>query len=170
MASSGSTVDDEMVSQVVQESLNDTDSAIQAWAVSQLRKHAVPETFAILVDRLDSPYSEVRDAARAELSSFNIDRVLPLCASIDRETGARVGQLLLKVDETALRRLTSDLSHPVRQRRMKALMAIRTLGLVDQLVPASVNWRMIPTTCCAIPSPKLWAAAGWRAAGSFSRK
>jgi hypothetical protein len=136
VASSGSTVDDEMVSQVVQESLNDTDSAIQAWAVSQLRKHAVPETFAILVDRLDSPHSEVRDAARAELSSFNIDRVLPLCASIDSETGARVGQLLLKVDETALRRLTADLSHPVRQRRMKALVAIGTLNLVDQLLPA----------------------------------
>lgn len=136
VAASGSTVDDEMVSQVVQESLNDTDAAIQAWAVGQLRKHAVPEAFGILVSRLDSPHAAVRDAARAELSSFNIERVLPLCQSLDGETGARVGQLLLKVDESVQRRLTADLSHPVRQRRLKALAAIRTLNLVDLMLPA----------------------------------
>lgn len=135
VASYGVAVDDEMVSQVVQESLNDADTAIQAWAVGQLRKHAVPEAFAILVNRLDSPHGEVRDAARAELASFNIERVLPLCSSLDGETGARVGQLLLKVDDSVLRRLAADLSHPVRQRRLKAIVALRTLNLVDHLLP-----------------------------------
>ena len=135
VAATGLTVNEEMVTQVVQESLNDADAQIQAWAVSQLRKHAVPETFEILLNRLESTHAEVREAARAELASFNVDRVLPLCASLDLETGTRVGQLLLKVDSTAVRRLQADLAHPVRQRKLGAIRALRTLDLVDLAIP-----------------------------------
>lgn len=127
-------VDEDVIQDVLVESLDAADENVQAWAVTQLREHAVPATFGLLLERLESPSPEVRDAVRAELSDFNLERVLGLLDELDQSAALRVGELLRKIDETALRKLQHDLQHAVRPKRIRAAMSVVKLGYQQDLL------------------------------------
>lgn len=129
-------LDEGVMQDVLRDSLDSEDEDVQVWAVSQLRAHAIPDSFRVLVERLDSPIAAVRTAARAELADFDTDRVCSLAMSLDAETGRCVGELLLKIDDHAVSKLQRELAHPMRQRRLQTLQRLTRLDLQDVLIDA----------------------------------
>lgn len=124
-----SLLDHDVVQHVVIESLEADDPDVQAWATAQLQAWDVPAALTLLVERLDSPLESVRAAARHELRHFNLERLLANFDRLDHESGPAAGQLLLKVDPDALPKLKRELSHPMRQRRIRAIQATAALRL-----------------------------------------
>ncbi len=122
-----------VIREVLVESLDSEDEHIQAWAVTQLRQRAVPETFSLLLQRLNSPSAEVRQAVREELSDFNTERVLAMVSSLDAATGARAGALLRQIDDGAISKLQYELHSAVRARRIRAAQAAVKLGYQHDL-------------------------------------
>jgi hypothetical protein len=131
-------VDEEVIQDVVREGLESEDAEVQAWATHQLRPHAIPEAFALLIERLDSPLVSVRDAAREELAGFHAMRVLTLSREMSPDEALRAGQLLIKIDLQAPTTVRRELAHPSRQRRLKTAAAVQKLGLASLFTSAFV--------------------------------
>lgn len=129
-------VDEEVIQEVVRDSLESEDADVQAWAMSNLRQHAIPEAFAILIERLDSPLESVQQAAREELSAFNVPRVLALADELPLDEARRAGILMMKVDVSAPEQIRRFLAHPIRQKRISSARQIARLGLQSQFVSA----------------------------------
>jgi hypothetical protein len=127
-------IDENVLQSVLVDSLDAEDEHVQAWAVTQLRQHAVPEAIALLIQRLDSPSAEVRAAARDELSGFNLELVLGLLDSLDAATARHVGELLRKIDLQVCAKLQRDLLSGIRPKRMRAAQAVVKLGYHRQLL------------------------------------
>jgi HEAT repeat protein len=125
-------LDNSHAQEVVRENLDAESPEVQAWATSQLRHSALPEAFALLVERLESQHAEVRAAARHELADFDVDRVLQQVDDWSIDEAHRAGQLLLKVDLEATSKLQSELTHSAAQKRIRAARAIRRLGFPVQ--------------------------------------
>lgn len=134
-----SLMDEQTARDVIRENLSAADASIQAWATSQLRHAAVPDAYALLVQRLDSPWPEVSEAARRELAAFNTETVLLLIDQWNTEQALRAGQLLLRTDPEALEKLRRELWHPSSHRRGRILHQIVRLGLQERLAEAIVT-------------------------------
>jgi hypothetical protein len=156
-----SLIDEETARDVVRENLSAADAAVQAWATAQLRHVALPDAYALLVRRLDSPLPEVREAARRELAGFNTEMVLALADEWSQEQAHRAGQLLLRIDPDALDKLRSALWHPSPQKRIRNLRSIVHLGLHDRLAdvlaalvhdPDPMVRRVVAEALAAIPT------------------
>lgn len=137
-------LDEAVIQEVVRDSLDSEDAELQAWATSQLRQHAIPEAFGLLIARLDSPLPAVQAAARAELADFNVDRVLALAEEFPLEDARRAGQLLMKVDPEAVVKLRRALSHAVVQKRVTAARRIGRLGLAEPLLSSYATLAVDP--------------------------
>lgn len=126
-------LDEQVLQDVLVNSLDAEDEHVQAWAVSQLRQHAVPETFVLLLERLDSPSDEVRAAVKNELSDFSVERVLGMIDGMDVSTAERSGELLRKLDEHAAAKLERELKSAIRPKRIRAAKAVVKLGFQELL-------------------------------------
>lgn len=136
-ATSGLTLlDTALVQEVVLESLESEDDAVQAWATSQLREFALPQAFSRLVERLDNASPLVQEAARQELGDFSVTRVLSMADSLAPEDARRAGILLMKVDLEAPAKLRRELSHPAQRKRLDAARRTAHLGLQTQFQSA----------------------------------
>lgn len=124
------------VQHILYEALLDADTEVEAWATQQLRSQKVPDTFDRLLERLDSDRPQVRDAAREELASFNIERVFDLFESLPPSTCLHCGQLLQKINPHVLEDFRNELQHAFHWRRVRATRAAGELGLVDELLPS----------------------------------
>lgn len=127
-------IEEDVVQEVVRQSLDADDAQVQAWAIHQLRQHAIPEAFALLIERLDSPNETIRTAAQAELSSFNTERVLGMVDEFSPEEARVAGRLVRKVDLEVTTKLRRLLAQPIRQKRIRIARAVAQLGL-QELVP-----------------------------------
>ena len=130
-----SSLDEESIQDILFDGLNSEDPEVEAWAVGQLRSHGVPQAFSLLIGRLDSPIPAVRDAARAELSSFSLDRLLGLFEQLDPGVCRSAGRLIRKIEPDCLKKLVAELNSPVRRRRIRAARGAQALGLHADLVP-----------------------------------
>jgi hypothetical protein len=130
------TLDKRAMHDAVLDSLDSNDEDIQAWATTQLRTQAIPEAFTLLIDRLDSQSAIVRDAAREELSDFNIRRVLGLFDHLSPETCERIGALLQKIDPNCVAELRREMASPVQRHRIRAARAAEAMNLHRQVLPA----------------------------------
>lgn len=117
------------------ESLDSEIPEVQAWATSQLRDRQVPDAIPMLLDRLDSPIEEVREAARAELCSFDLQHALEWLEKLSPQACHRLGEMLQKIDPMTVSRLKIELKHPIQQRRLQAVHAAYTLNLHGQVAP-----------------------------------
>lgn len=122
-------LEESTIQEVVRDSLDSPDEEVQAWAVSQVRQHAMPEAFVVLIERLDSTSATVQKAAREELSWFNVARVLAMADELPQDDALRAGVLLMKVDSDAEASIRRELSHPARHRRLNAARRVAWLGL-----------------------------------------
>lgn len=114
-------------------SLDSEDEDVQVWATSQLRTQGVPDSFRLLIERLDSPLPGVREAAREELASFDLSMVLNLFEHLDRNLCLRVGGLIRKTDPACIQKLLEELNQPIRRRRIRAARAAEALGLAPDV-------------------------------------
>jgi HEAT repeats len=117
----------------IADGLSSDDEDVQAWATSQLREQNVPHAYSLLVERLDSPLDAVRAAARKELESFDLDRMLDLFGHLKPDVCRQAGKLLRKIDPDTVQRLESELRSPLRSRRIRAVHGARAMGLHEQV-------------------------------------
>lgn len=139
--------------QILHDALVDDDPEIEAWATHCLRSQKLPDTFQQLLERLDRNLDVVRDAARDELSSFDLNRLLKIYGRLTPEQSLQCGKTLLKIDPNAPAELISELTHPFRQRRMRAIEATAAIGFVDEVLPTlleSLNDPEVSVRCAAI--------------------
>jgi HEAT repeats len=115
------------------DSLESEEEDVQAWATSQLRTQGVPEALQLLIERLDSPLAAVREAARGELHSFNLDLLLKIFEHLDPRVCRRAGALLQKIDPDCHQKLLAEMNNPVRRQRIRAARAASRLGLTHEV-------------------------------------
>ncbi len=136
-------VDTNSAQGIVSAGLVSEDANVQAWATTQLRQQGTPEAFSMLVERLDSPLEEVREAARAELGGFDVNRVISLYESLDPDKCQKAGQLLKKIDPQCVQKLSEEVRSPLRRKRMRAARVAQAMGLhheiVDSLIEMSID-------------------------------
>ena len=125
-----------LVQKIVFEGLESSDPNEQAWATSQLRARKIPETFSLLIERLDSETDEVRDAARGELQSFNLERVMGMLEHLPANLHDTIGRLLKKIDPHCVAKLRRELASPIKRRRIQTARAALSLNLQDSVVEA----------------------------------
>jgi hypothetical protein len=130
------TADPNCVRGILFDSLDSDEEGVQAWATSQLRAQGVPEALRLLIERLDSPLVAVREAAREELDSFNLELLLDIFDHLDPAVCLRAGALMQKIDPDCHQKLVAELSHPVQRRRIRAARAARRLGLAHEVQPS----------------------------------
>jgi hypothetical protein len=118
-----------MVHDIIFDSLDSDESDVQVWATSQLRSQGIPEAFSLLIDRLDSPMEAVRNTAREELGSFNIERMLTLFEHIDPTVCFRAGELIQKIDPDCVKKLQQELKNPISRKRILAAKGAQVMGL-----------------------------------------
>jgi HEAT repeat protein len=118
--------------------LDDPDAGVQAAAARQLRPRRVPHALKVLVEMLDAPSREVREAARSSLAEFNFVRYRAMFDLLDSNAAKTTGVLVHKVDPAAIERLVDELTSPSVSSRLRAIeMAIAmeaAPNVCDQLI------------------------------------
>jgi HEAT repeat protein len=127
------------VTNVILEGLESEVPDVQAWATHQLRPRHIPDAFHLLIERLDSPMPEVREAARAELGDFNIVRALELYDHLDARLCEAVGRLVMKIDPQTPLRLRNELLQAVRRKRIRAARGALALRLHFEVADALLD-------------------------------
>ncbi len=131
-------MDESTVQDIVFDGLASGDADIQAWATGQLREQHLPAAFSLLIDRLDSPLDEVRDAARESLKDFNLEKMLSLYDHLDAKTCEKAGALMLKIEPNCAEKLIEELNGPIRRRRINAARAAQSMG-IQKIVAGAIR-------------------------------
>ena len=126
----------EEASEILHDALKDPDAEVEAWATHHLRAQKLPDTFEELVKRLDRDLGAVRDAARDELFSFDLNYLLKIFGDLSPGQSRQCGQALLKINPNAPEELIREIDHPFRRRRIRAIEAAEALGFLDEVVPS----------------------------------
>lgn len=129
-------MDPAAIREVIFRALASDDPGVQVWATGQLRNQGIPEAFRLLVSRLDSPIDAVRDAARSELSSFNVPSMIEMYDHFDADNCRRAGELLQKIDPDCSAKLRREMANPIRRKRIRAARAAEAMGMQTQVLPA----------------------------------
>lgn len=120
-------------SQILHEALEDTDPEVEAWATHHLRAQKLPDTFEELLKRLDKNLDIVRDAARDELFSFDLNYLMKIVGDLSPGQSLLCGHTLLKINPNAPDELAREIEHPFRRRRIRAIEAAEALGFMKQV-------------------------------------
>ncbi len=118
---------------LVLQSLNDDDPQVQASGLVQLRQRGILGSLPRLVEKVDSHYPVVRQAARTSLDEFSFERFLAAFDMLDDEVRRTAGTLVKKVDPDTFPRLKAELGARARARRLRALAIARVIGAVGPL-------------------------------------
>lgn len=124
----------EEASQILHDALKDVDPEVEAWATHRLRAQKIPDTFEELLKRLDRNLDIVRDAARDELFSFDVNYLLKIFGDLPPGQSRLCGHTLLKINPNATEELIREIEHPFRRRRIRAIQAAEALGFVDEVL------------------------------------
>ncbi len=123
----------EDASQILHEALEDSDPEVEAWATHHLRAQKLPDTFEELLKRLDKNLDIVRDAARDELFSFDLNYLMKIVGDLSPGQSLLCGHTLLKINPNAPDELAREIDHPFRRRRIRAIEAAEALGFMDKV-------------------------------------
>ena len=94
-----------------------------------------PRCMKLLVDRLDAPSVEVRDAARSSLAEFNFVRYRAMFDLLDDDAARSTGRLVHKVDQSANQKLQEELSSPSLSVRLRAIEMAIAMAATDDVQP-----------------------------------
>ncbi len=119
--------------------LEDTDPAVQANIVAQLRRRGIPGVLPKLVELVDSPHAMVRKAARENLVEFSFKRFLGAFDMLDDDVRASTGALVKKIDPQTVPLLIEELRSKARTRRLRALAMARCMDVVHQVEPQLIQ-------------------------------
>lgn len=128
------TLGTDQVQHILYEALDSEDGEIQAWATHQLRQQKMPDAFNQLLSRLDAVEEVVREAAREELSDFNLARLLELFPQLPASTSRKCGEIVSRLDAQVISQLRTELTHPWRWKRVRATRAADSLGLAESVL------------------------------------
>lgn len=128
------TLGTDQVQHILYEALDSDSVEIQAWATHQLRQQKMPDAFQQLLSRLDAVDEVVREAAREELSDFNLARLLELFPQLPASTSRRCGEIVTRLDTQVTSQLRTELAHPWRWKRVRATRAADSLGLAESVL------------------------------------
>lgn len=112
----------------------DNDPKVQTIMLGQLKERNLPGATTILMQALDSEHPQVQAAARRCFPDISIDRYLATFETKDEATQISTGELLLKIDEQAIPKIGEELENGTRNRRLRAIQVVETLGLLETLV------------------------------------
>ncbi len=126
----------EEASRILHDALKDPDAKVEAWATRRLRAQKLPDTFEELLKRLDRKLDVVRNAARDELFSFDLNYLMKILSKLSPAQAQLCGQALLKINPGAPEELSQEIEHPFRRRRLRAIEAAEAIGFVDKVSPA----------------------------------
>lgn len=128
------TLGTDQVQHILYEALDSEEGEIQAWATHQLRQQKMPDAFNQLLSRLDAVEEVVREAAREELSDFNLSRLLELFPQLPASTSRKCGEIVTRLDTQVISQLRTELAHPWRWKRVRATRAADSLGLAESVL------------------------------------
>ena len=153
--------------------LSDPAPAVQVHAIHQIRRRNIPDAMTRLLDFVDSDQELVKEAARNCLPELSFERYLASFAAMGDAVRQNVGSLVFKVDPDALRKLVTELSSPVRSRRLRGLQIVQAteksdgveglllelLGDTDHLVRIeavrALQWSTTPRALVALQRAQL---------------
>lgn len=118
---------------LAQKAANDKDPEVQAHALRQFRQRGMPGALPLLIERIDSPYEVVREAARGSLGEFSFARFLAGFETLDDEVRASTGSLVKKVDPNSSTLLEAELTSKVRSRRLRGLAMVEAMGMATEV-------------------------------------
>lgn len=118
--------------------VHDHDPRVQAAVLAQLRPRGVPGSLSKLIELVDSPHEVVRQAARASLAEFNLEKFLTAFDLLDDEVRRSTGLLVKKVNPESCQVLAEELQSPSRTRRLRAIAAAVAMDAVAELETALV--------------------------------
>ena len=113
--------------------LADTDPIVQARLAEQLRSRGIRGAMARLVEMVDSSHDVVREAARAQLEEFRLERFLAAFDLLPDEVRQSTGLLVKKIDRRAIAGLAKELVARARSRRLRGIAAARALQAAVEL-------------------------------------
>ncbi len=113
--------------------LLDPDPQVQARILPQLRNRGIPGAVSKLIELLDSPHAVVKAAARESLAEFSFERFVAAYDLLDEDVRRSTGDMVAKVDPTALSALADELKSPSRSRRLRAISMALTMGVVARV-------------------------------------
>jgi len=116
--------------------LADPDAQVQAAAVSQLRPRGIPGALTTLLEMIDSPFEEVRQAVRDNLDEFSFKRFLGAFDMLEDDVRQSTGALVKKIDPQTVPTLVNELEAPARTRRLRAMEVAEALDVVAELEPS----------------------------------
>ncbi len=119
--------------ELVLAALGDPDAAVQATAMRQLRPRRIVDALQMLVARLQSPFVEVREAARSSLAEFNFMRYRAMFDLLDDEAVRTTGTLVWQVDPSAGEKLMEELTSPSASTRLRGIEMAVAMGAAEDV-------------------------------------
>lgn len=130
---------DDRANELILSAIDDPDSGVQAAAIPQLRPRRLPNAVKRLVEFLDSPSLEVREAARSSLAEFNFVRFRSMFDLLDDEATRTTGRIVAKVDHSAIQKLLDDLKSSALAPRLRAIEMAIAMAVTDEVEPQLVD-------------------------------
>lgn len=130
---------DEQANGLILSAINDPDPAVKAAAIPQLRSRHLRDAANRLVEFLDSPALEVREAARGALAEFNYVRFRSMFDLLDEGAARATGRIVAKVDQSATQKLSDDLNSPALATRLRALEMAVAMALAEEVEPQLIE-------------------------------
>lgn len=115
------------------QALDDPDPAVQARIVGQLRRRSIPNAMSRLLQMVESPHREVREAARENLGEFTFQRYLGAFDMLEEEVCRKTGEMVKKVDPLAIPLLREQLADSARSKRFRAIEMAFAMNLVAEV-------------------------------------
>jgi hypothetical protein len=137
-------LDDADVQYVVRDGLESQQPEVQAWATGQLRAWSIPNAIELLVERIDSPVPEVRQAARGELAGFDVRRLLEIFDQLDSRMQSVVGKLVQKIDPETVTKLKGEMLNAIHNKRIRAARAALAMNLHMEVADALLEMARDP--------------------------
>jgi HEAT repeat protein len=125
--------------ELVLAALDDDNGDVQAVATRQLRDRHIPGTMARLIELVASPHPQVQAAARESLAEFSFENFLARYEVMDDDARRSTGEVVTKVDLTAIDGLKQELSSLVRRRRLRAIEVAAAMGVTARVADALLD-------------------------------
>jgi len=157
----------QLFEQFVLRALESDDTAVEAWAVSELRNTELADKYRFLVNRLDSSCPAVQREAREALGRFDVPTAILFCETARPSVGPKLAELLLKINPDACQELSRELANPVRTKRLRAAKASAFMGLETEVAEAliemlydsdSIVRRAVAEILASVPTPAVVGA------------
>lgn len=119
--------------ELILETVDDDDPAVQAHVAGLLREHSIPGAITKLLQLLVSPHESVQQAARENLSEFSLKRFVTAYDRLDEDTRRERGALVKRVDPGFVASLRAELQSEERSQRIRALQVAITIDATREV-------------------------------------